>query len=265
MTWLDEPLDEYGQIGSGFAAGNDLLQLAKELRELAKVDRPMAVEKAKVLQAWTIEDSLDADVLSLVNTLVAFPRVGQLEDFLTQHGVSSRDDHAAELADVTGGDCLTPADYLLRYGRVIRFDPETGSFPVNHDHLCKALIKHSSGNIRHAIFDEVPPREYGNKDMPYHVIGKLNGRRYCVEAQNLGDYYDVWSVLRLLNAMAILNEVEDRFVVLPSDDQAVNVLLLTSALAETLIEKGIFPLAKAHRVLLEPGQAEVVLANRHSG
>jgi len=119
----------------------------------------------------------------------------------------------AALGDVEGRDA---AAILEAAGHAYWFDVETGMFPNEHDGLLRALAGLVSPALDGARFEEVaPPDDEG----PYELIARMDGRTYRVPAENLGDWYDVDAVLRLLDTLIAARHADARLVMLDSEDQ----------------------------------------------
>ncbi len=71
----------------------------------------------------------------------------------------------------------------------------------------------------------------------------VDGQRLETVAENLGDWYDVDAVLRLLDAVLLERKASERFLLLETEDQTATVVaadtkVLQKALAEGLIAAG---------------------------
>jgi hypothetical protein len=108
-------------------------------------------------------------------------------------------------------------------------------------------------------FVQQSPDDYNDEGQHYLLTGKLNGRHYSAAANNTGDYYDLESVLRFVNAITIVEGAEERFVGLPSVDQTVHLVMFTVALVETLMDKRLLPFDAMHRKMFDPDQAKSLL------
>jgi hypothetical protein len=64
----------------------------------------------------------------------------------------------------------------------------------------------------------------GLKEGPYPLRAYPDGKRYEVEARNLGDWYDVRAMLGLMNALLQARQSEQRLVELSTTDQMTHVL-----------------------------------------
>jgi len=119
----------------------------------------------------------------------------------------------AALGDVEGRDA---AAILEAAGHAYWFDVETGMFPNEHDGLLRALAGLVSPALDGARFEEVaPPDDEG----PYGLVARMDGKTYRVPAENLGDWYDVDAVLRLLDTLIAARHADARLVMLDSEDQ----------------------------------------------
>lgn len=117
------------------------------------------------------------------------------------------------LGEVEGRDAVA---ILESAGHAYWFDVETGLFPNEHDGLLRALADLVSPAIDGATFEEIAPP---NDEGPYQLIARMDGRVYRVPAENLGDWYDVTAVLRLLDTLIAARRADARLVVLDTQDQ----------------------------------------------
>ncbi len=129
---------------------------------------------------------------------------------------------------------------LLEAGYGYGFDVETGMFPNGHDSLLRNLARLVSPALDNAIFEEIAPPD---DDGPYELRAYLNGKRYRIRAENLGDWYDVAAVLQLLDFMLADQKAQYKLVPLPTEDQTLTVIGGTSsaidqALKANLIRRG---------------------------
>lgn len=117
------------------------------------------------------------------------------------------------LGEVEGRDA---AAILASAGHAYWFDVETGLFPNEHDGLLRALADLVSPALDGATFEEIaPPDDEG----PYQLVARMDGKVYRVAAENLGDWYDVAAVLRLLDTLIAVRSADARLVMLDSEDQ----------------------------------------------
>jgi hypothetical protein len=107
---------------------------------------------------------------------------------------------------------------FVRLGRGYGFDPEAGTYPVDHGQLVSELLPLVSPLLDGARFTQVLPEEAdvegeahtpgledssdagGGTDSRYTLRLTHGGRRYGVTFHDLSDYYNVNAVLALLNA-----------------------------------------------------------------
>jgi len=107
---------------------------------------------------------------------------------------------------------------FVRLGRGYGFDPEAGTYPVDHGNLMEELLPLVSPLLDGARFTQVLPEEAdvegeahtpglvdtsdagGGTDSRYTLRLTHGGRRYGVTFHDLSDYYNVNAVLALLNA-----------------------------------------------------------------
>jgi len=115
--------------------------------------------------------------------------------------------------DVEGRDAEA---VLEAAGHAYWFDVETGMFPNEHDGLLRALASLVSPALDGATFEEIAPP---NDEGPYQLVARMDGKVYRVPAENLGDWYDVTAVLRLLDTLIAARRADARLLMLDSDDQ----------------------------------------------
>lgn len=146
---------------------------------------------------------------------------------------------ALDPAKQAGDDAET---LLQEAGYAYWFDTETGMYPNEHDSLMRALAERVSPALDDAVFEEIPPAADA-EDAPYLLRAYVGGQRYSVRADNLGDWYDVSAVLRLMNRVLSDLGREERLVVLASGGQDVVVVgapqsVLDAAFAQGVLRSG---------------------------
>jgi hypothetical protein len=131
---------------------------------------------------------------------------------------------------------------LIAAGQAHRFDVETDRYPNAHDSLLRQLATLPEPSLHDALFEEIAPG-IDSESEPYRLIAHANGRRYATEALNLGDWYDVDAVLRLLNRILEDRKAAARFVPLATGDQTLAIVAappeaLARAAAAKLLQLG---------------------------
>lgn len=144
------------------------------------------------------------------------------------------------------GEARTTARAVLEAsGELLRFDAETDHFPNEHDALGMRLARLAGSDLQGALFEERAPAK-GGRD-PYEVCAYLAGDRWCTEARNLGDWYDVDAATGLLNTVLRDRGSKQRFATLATNDQYATVIAGPAS--------GIAALAGDGLVELAPGDA----------
>lgn len=128
---------------------------------------------------------------------------------------------ADELNGYSAGEAYINQYMLTEAGYGYYFDVETGVFPNNHDTLLRKLAWIISPELDNVAFEEIAP---ANDEGLYILDAYSEGKRYRTNAQNLGDWYDVIAVMRLLNTLIVEQKIDARFVVLPTTDQTLTVI-----------------------------------------
>ncbi len=207
------------------------------LREKAIQNRQEAVEEAKLLLTWEIQEDNYSMLKPLLMALSNYPEPDSLRSYLDSlevlpnpPGEYSRLDYA-----------LTAADYISELGNIVWFDVETGMFPNNHDYLLADAAALSE--LRDAEFTEQAPIDYDADDEPYQLRATFNGQHYTQTAKNFGDWYDLHAVLMLLNRMAVDQSLNSRFVTLPTGDQTAIIWVVNDQLLSQLQNEGLIRLS----------------------
>jgi len=135
-----------------------------------------------------------------------------------------------------------PESLLRAAGLLVWFDVETGAFPNEHDALLRELGTAAAGDLAGVVFEEIAP-EPDTGGGRYRLNAYADGKRWSVDAQDYGDWYDVDAVLRLANALLRDRGSERRMLLLATEDQTAEVVVapraaLAAALREGLLEAG---------------------------
>lgn len=140
------------------------------------------------------------------------------------------------------GDATTADALLVEAGHAYWFDVETGTFPNEHDALLRALADTVHPALDGVVFEEVAP-DIDDEEGGYVLRAYVDGQMLETPAENLGDWYDVDAVLRLLDAVLLERRSDQRFVLLATMDQTATVVggpgeALRAALDAGLIRTG---------------------------
>jgi hypothetical protein len=143
--------------------------------------------------------------------------------------------------EAKAGEARTTARELLEHGgHLLRFDAETDHFPNEHDALGMRLARLAGGELDGALFEEEAPPKGGTE--PYRVCAYLDGERWCTEARNLGDWYDIDAALGLLNAVLRDRGSKTRYAPLATSDQYATVIAGPAAGISSLGDEGLVEL-----------------------
>jgi hypothetical protein len=158
--------------------------------------------------------------------------------------------------DPGGIDRAEPIAILGEGGYLHGFDVETGVFPNAHDSLMRELAVLAGDAFAGALFDEIPPTVHDEFDLdgqyeetgPYRLSVYLGGKHYRIDAANLGDWYDLDSVLKLLNAVLADRRASSRLFVAETDGQFAAVIAATPDAFSKAVAAGLF-------AFVDPGAA----------
>ena len=133
-------------------------------------------------------------------------------------------------------------DLLVGANHAYWFDVETGDWPNHHDSLLRKLAALVAPALDGVVFEEVPPADT-DEEGDYLLRAYVDDVRLETSADNLGDWYDVDAVLRLLDAVVLERRSPARFVALATDDQTLTIVganaeVLSAAIARKLVEPG---------------------------
>jgi hypothetical protein len=148
---------------------------------------------------------------------------------------------AVDWSELDGGE-KRPESVLRAAGLLVWFDVETGSFPNEHDALLRQLGAAAAGDLAGVVFEEIAPKE-GTRNGRYRLQAYADGKRWSVDAQDYGDWYDVDAVLLLGNAVLRDRGSERRMLLLATEDQTAEVVVapraaLSAALRDGLLDAG---------------------------
>ncbi len=132
------------------------------------------------------------------------------------------------------------ASMLTETGHAYWFDVETGTFPNQHDSLLRSLADLIQPTLAGVVFEEVAP-EYDEDanvsdiDGVYLLRAYVDGQLLETQAEDLGDWYDVDAVLRLLDAVLLERKAAERFLLLETTDQTAVIVAADGAVLEAAI------------------------------
>jgi len=206
------------------------------LRKLAYESWSKARPEATHIATWGIANS---DLDELITTLTRYDSADAVRTALDAYGLLNGEGRPWVL-EYYGEDWkpLTGSDWLIKAGDLFSFDAETGMHPNSHDALLYELAELFGDTFDNASFAETAP--HWESDDPYQLHATLGDREWKRQAENYGDWYDVSTVLDLVNEMAADVGTLDRIMPLETGDQTVTVIVgpgksLLSAAAEGLI------------------------------
>lgn len=246
--WIDDP----DMDGSTRAWRKRLSSEAKEhfrtsscLRQEVMRDRPGAVELAKELHSWNlfVDENNRSDLVRMVATLIRFPGDGQLEKYLESNSVPLGEVHS----EGTYERAVLAEDFILSRGNGVKFDAETGMFPNQHHELMKSLT--STSGLSEASFTEIAPKDYDNRDENYVLKASINGKLYETQARHFGDWYDYVAVVSFLNEISADQDLDERYVMLHTGDQVVNVWITEPKVVAKLLSEGLLRLGTENQAL----------------
>ncbi len=116
--------------------------------------------------------------------------------------------------DDQGGMVQSMLGYLNRF---LWFDAEVGVVPVDYVQLLKDFVNHSDGKLSGTLVwaDQV---EQGDQFI-YTITLIANNKVYMVSPEDMGDWYNVGTVITLMNKVLEDAGSKERFVLLNTGDQ----------------------------------------------
>jgi hypothetical protein len=145
---------------------------------------------------------------------------------------------ALNVKDVESEDA---GQLLVEAGHAFWFDVETGRFPNEHDALLRSLAALVTP-LHGVVFEEHAPL---NDEGPYELVAYSDSWIYRLPAENLGDWYDVDAVLRLLNTLLEDKGASERFAPLATNDQSIVVVGARRQAIEAAFAQGVLESAEA--------------------
>ncbi len=116
------------------------------------------------------------------------------------------------------------------------FDAEVGIVPVDYDDLILQFAKNSNGKLK-----DIEVWMDADMDKDYHVQYQIfvsnNDRIYIMSPKDIGDWYDIEMTLNLMNTIAKDANLKERFVLIKTGDQTVQILFGPRHNVNQFIEK----------------------------
>jgi hypothetical protein len=223
----------------------ECVQSARDYRRLRCMNQLVEIDRAAAVAAGKQAAAAEPRIAMLVRSLEKFPSVAAVDSELTRLGFKLDKPRSGEEQRVESP--VTVEDVLFGRGRTHWFDAETGMFPNEHDELLAELAALTAPALDGVVFEEIPPSEAdddrgaGN----YLLRAYLGGKRYTLEAENHGDWYDVEAVIGLVNALLVAKKSDVRLAVLPTGDQTVKVLAGPSSGIHSLVDSKLIEVGQA--------------------
>jgi hypothetical protein len=184
------------------------------------------IRKLDVANLHAVPKDMTADGVEVAveaKVLAEYPTLQTLEQRLKDVGLLPNTEREPSEAPP-----VTIEELLEAYGRYSNFDVETDSFPNQHDLLARDLAKLTDLDAQAIVFEEVAPPDSKSK-ASYQLRAYTSDYEYRVVAENLGDWYDVDAVLRLLDRLLADAGSELRMATLPTTDQGASVIAVPPA------------------------------------
>ena len=143
---------------------------------------------------------------------------------------------AQEEAENDDGDMGYVYNLLNVSGIYQWFDAETGFVPVDYDNLILQFSKNSNDKIT-AIDVWMDAEADSQYNVNYKIYVSANQNIYTISPEDIGDWYDVDLVLKLMNTIAADANLTERFISLNTGDQTVQVIFGPQEHVEQFVEK----------------------------
>ncbi len=197
-------------------------ELTRCLRELAYQDWSQAGAEARHIADWSVDHAPLSEIVDILTRYETGDALGadlEARGLLGGPGARYFEDDTDE-----NWQAITVSDWLRKSGYWYEFDAETGTFPNNHDYLLESLAAMFGEPLNGAVFVEIAPSDWESED-PYELRATLGERSWERVAANHGDWYDVQTVLDMLNTMAADVGASKRAMPLQTFDQFVTVVV----------------------------------------
>jgi hypothetical protein len=183
-----------------------------------------------------------------------------LADFVEAGLIEDRsyvDEIAVACAEV---DHCAPYDVFLNVlegtKHLAWFDVEVGTYPVPHESLVEQLARISRGRFRAAHVDQTivgdPEKD---ETLTYKLQWVYGDRLYTVTPQDIGDWYDLGTVVDGANAALEDNGRKERFLLLNTGDQTAQVIFGDPETLETLATQYHLPIVADAAAGMKRGKA----------
>jgi len=208
--WRDHP-DRRRAIETALGAcaldfEDDILFAEACLIDLARIDRPAAVDRADAL----LRAPGYFGVRGVATLLQRFPGVFALEEYLDALGLEPRPDATPD------PNAVALFDVLVARGRALAFDPDDGVRPHRHHVLLDELASLMSPDLDGVVFEQRAPHVLDGQmldpDEGYTLIAYMDGQRHEVVARDFDDWLDLAAVYGFLNALARTRGAPSRIV-----------------------------------------------------
>jgi HEAT repeat protein len=197
-------------------AGLFLEQFGSRGRAFVKERFEQLDADAKMWAKWKLQG------ISLRMALDELHRVGVIhtapEDLINRMKAEAARSGSAEDFDLTDSNDVFNA--LGYEGILTVFDVETSTIPCDHHHLILGFAESSAGRFNPQWPVQIWHQQHQDDyDALYTVQFVYRNRLFRIGAENYGDWYDVKSVLNLMNFALITTGQPERFITLDSNGQ----------------------------------------------
>lgn len=173
----------------------------------------------ELTQAYIEDDIIKQEMLE------RYDRVNQTEDYTDKYirdiGLVDNDfDAVVFKTNDFSYDDLVIYKSLYKAGISIEFDTESSAYPADHDNLILEFVKYTKGKLsevkayQEIKFDASPEESIHT---PLYVIHK--DKCYIIFPENYKDWYDVTTVVDLVNTMLEEEGIKEEFVSVNTGDQ----------------------------------------------
>ena len=128
-------------------------------------------------------------------------------------------------------------ELLTNLGIYMFFDAETGSLPADYDNLITDFSKHSNGKLKDILVWMDADRDPGSEKIRYRITVIFNNKAYIAQPEDIGDWYDVEVVTKLINKILADSGALEKFVFIETGDQNVAFLFAEESKVKMFGEK----------------------------